>query len=255
MQESLFDLSGRHILVTGAASGIGRQTAITLAQFGAILTLMSRRADQLQETISLLPSAEQHAAVVQDVTQYDALEEVISAAVQRAGGFSGFVHCAGMEMTKPLAMLKPQNYEEVFAVNVIAGCELAKILSKKKYAAGVPSSFVFLSSIVSTVGQPAKIAYSSSKGALLAGVKSMALELAAKQIRVNAISPAVIETEMSIQWMMHLSPEEKERMVKQHPLGLGSTADVANACLFLLSDAARWITGTNLIVDGGYSAQ
>jgi NAD(P)-dependent dehydrogenase (short-subunit alcohol dehydrogenase family) len=254
MQETLFSLHGRHILVTGAASGIGRQTAITLSQHGATLTLLSRREEQLQEMVSLLTEPEKHAAFPLDVTRYEALEEVIGAAVQKAGGVSGFVHSAGMEMTKPLAMLKPQNYEEVFAVNVIAGFELAKILAKKKYAAQAPASFVFIASVVSTVGQPAKIAYSSSKGALIAGVKSMALELAPKRIRVNAISPAVIETEMSRQWINHLSLEEKERMIQQHPLGLGTTEDVANACLFLLSEAARWITGTNLIVDGGYSA-
>lgn len=253
MKKSAFDLSNKHIVITGASSGIGRQTAITLSESGAILTLIARRGDKLLETIELLENKTIHNYYSIDITQYELLEEVIQKVFEKSGSVWGMVHCAGIEMVKPLASLKVKNYEEVFAVNVFAGFELAKILSKKKYCNPEGGSFVFLSSIVSIVGESTKVAYSSSKGAIVSGVKSMALELASKKIRVNSISPAVIQTEMSLSWINNLTLEAKLEMHKQHPLGLGNENDISNATVFLLAESGRWITGTNLIIDGGYS--
>ena len=105
------------------------------------------------------------------------------------------------------------------------------------------------------VGEPAKIAYSASKGALLAGCRSMALELASKKIRVNCISPAIVRTELSDKLFAELPEGTMDRIKSLHPLGFGSPVDIANACVFLLSDEAKWITGSNLVIDGGYSCQ
>ena len=106
------------------------------------------------------------------------------------------------------------------------------------------------------VSQPTIIAYSSSKGALISGVKSIALELALKKVRVNCISPGQIKsTRMTENIFNKFSKEEKVKRIEIYPLGLGKPEDIANACAFLLSDASRWITGTNLIVDGGYSTK
>jgi len=104
------------------------------------------------------------------------------------------------------------------------------------------------------LGDIGNVAYCSSKGALLSAGKAMALELAAKKIRVNCVLPGVVETEMSKQLFLTISEESRNSILKMHPLGLGKPEDIANACIFLLSDASRWITGTNFYVDGGYSS-
>jgi len=252
---SIFNLNNKNIIITGASSGIGRQCAITFSQLGANVILIARNEERLKETYNKLDKGN-HLIISQDITQYAKLEEIVNTAVDKIGKISGFVHSAGIEMTLPLRNMQPSYYKEIFSVNVIAGFELAKIISKKKYVNKEGASFIFISSVFGAVSQPAIVAYSSSKGALISGVKSIALELASKKIRVNCISPGQIEsTRMTESIFGKLSKEEKVKRIEIYPLGLGKPEDIANAGSFLLSDAARWITGTNLIVDGGYSAK
>jgi len=250
---NIFSLKGRTILITGASSGIGRQCAITASQLGANIILVARNKQKLEETYSKLEKGK-HLFFSQDITEYNKLEEIVKEAVENIGKISGFVHSAGIEMTLPLKNITSTHYEKVFSINVISGFELAKIISKKKYLNENGASFVLISSIMGMFGQASKVGYCSSKGALISGAKAMALELAPKNIRVNSILPAVIKTEMSKKLFDVIPEEAKISIINMHPLGLGTPEDVANACIFLLSDASRWITGTNLIVDGGYSA-
>ena len=252
--DSIFDLDHKNIIVTGASSGIGRQCAITFSQLGANVILIARNKERLKEAFSKLEKRN-HLIIPQDITKYIELEEVIDNTVHKVGKISGFVHSAGIEMTLPLRNMQSSYYEEIFSVNVIAGFELARIISKKKYINKEGASFVFISSVMGMLGQAGKVGYCSSKGALISGAKAMALELAKKNIRVNCILPGVVETEMSNEMFNNLSEESKKTIIEMHPLGLGKPEDIANACAFLLSDASRWITGTNLIVDGGYSAK
>ena len=248
-----FSLKNKAIVITGASSGIGRQCAISCLQMGAKVVLIARNIDRLQETISLL-EGEDHLFYSLDITKFSEIEPVIKDVVNKLGKISGFIHSAGIEMTKPLKMMKPNDYQNLFNVNVISGFEFAKAITKKKFAEK-NLSLVFISSIMGELGQAGKVGYCSSKAAIIGGVKAMALELASKQIRVNAISPAVVETEMSKNLYSNLSEEEQNEITLMHPLGLGKPEDVANACIYLLSDASKWVTGTNLIVDGGYSAR
>ena len=248
-----FLLEDKHILITGASSGIGRQCAISCSKMGAKVILIDRDSINLEETIRML-AGEGHENVSQDITQYDAIESIISSVVSRHGKIHGFIHSAGIEMTLPLKMLDHKKIEQVFSVNVIAGLEFSKILSKKKYIAE-NASFVFISSIMAILGQSGKVAYCASKGAISAASKAMALELAGKNIRVNSILPGMVKSEMSIKLLESLSSEARDNIEKMHPLGIGGVEDVANACIFLLSDASKWVTGSNLIVDGGYSAK
>jgi len=249
-----FSLKNKNILITGASSGIGRQCAITFSQLGANVILIARNEERLKETYNRLKKGN-HLIISQDITEYDKLEQIIKYSVEKIGRISGFIHSAGIEMTLPLRSMQPSYYEKMFSVNVIAGFELAKIISKKKYLDKTGASFVFISSIMGIVGNPALIGYSASKGALISAIKSMALEFISRNIRVNCISPGHVETEMASNLFEKISEESKKSIIGMHPLGLGKPEDIANACAFLLSNAARWVTGTNLIIDGGYSAR
>lgn len=254
MNKNLFDLKNKNIFITGASSGIGRQCAITFSKFGANVILVARNKERLEQTFNKLNKGN-HIFIVQDITEYDKLEEIINFSVGKIGKISGFVHSAGIDKLMPFKLIEPDIYKEMFDVNMISGFELARIISKKKYTNKEGASFVFISSIMGILGQIGKIAYCSSKGALISGAKAMALELVKKNIKVNCILPGVVETEMSKQVLSNLSEGSREEILNMHPLGLGKPDDIAYACAFLLSDASRWITGTNLIVDGGYSAK
>ena len=252
--DSIFDLKNKNIIVTGASSGIGRQCAITFSQLAANIILIARNRERLEETFNRLNKGN-HLYISQDIIEYDKLENAINTVTEKIGKISGFVHSAGTEMTLPLRSMTSSYYENMFAINVISGFELARIISKKKYLDENGASFVFISSVMGILGQAGKVGYCSSKGALISGAKAMALEMASKHIRVNCIISGVVETEMSNKMFESLPKESKKSVIDMHPLGLGKPNDIAYACAYLLSDAARWITGTNLIIDGGYSAR
>lgn len=254
MIEYPFSLKDKTVIITGASSGIGRQCAITCSQMGASIVLVALEEQKLLETLSLL-SPGQHTYFAMDITKYDDLDHLISSAVDKCGKIYGFIHSAGIELTLPLKVLKPEFIERAFAVNTISAFEIAKRISNKKYLSDRGGSFVFISSIVSDYGQSGKIGYSSSKGALVSGARSMALELASRKIRVNCVSPGVVETEMSKQLFESISEEARNDIIKMHPMGIGKPIDIANCCLFLLSEESNWITGINLHIDGGYGAQ
>jgi NAD(P)-dependent dehydrogenase (short-subunit alcohol dehydrogenase family) len=250
----LFSLKDKNVLVTGASSGLGKQCALACSQLGANVILVARNKERLKNTYNAMKEGD-HLLFSQDITEYGKLEEIVSKSVEKRGKISGFVHSAGLEETLPFRSTEASNYEKLFSINVVAGFELARIISKKKYLANNGSSFVFISSVMGFLGQPGKIAYCSSKGSLISGTKVMALELALKNVRVNCISPGVIETEMTAKMFKKITTDSINQIEKMHPLGLGKPEYIANACVFLLSDASKWITGTNLIVDGGYSAR
>ena len=252
--DSIFNLKNKNIIITGASSGIGRQCAIIFSQLGANVILIARNKERLKDTFNKLEKGN-HLIIPQEITEYIELEEVIDNTIHKVGKISGFVHSAGIEMTLPLRNMQSSYYEEIFSVNVIAGFELARIISKKKYINKDGASFVFISSVMGILGQAGKVGYCSSKGALISGARAMAMELEKKNIRVNCILSGVVETEMTNKMVENLPEESKKSIIDMHPLGLGKPEDIANACTFLLSDASRWITGTNLIVGGEYSAR
>ncbi|AZA78931.1 SDR family oxidoreductase [Chryseobacterium sp. G0186] len=249
-----FSLKDKNILITGASSGIGRSCSVECSKSGANLILIARNEEELQKTVSMLAPEANVETIIADIAQSDHLEDLIAEKISEIGKISGFIHCAGVEKTLPLKKHTAQLYHDIFAVNVIAGFEIAKILSLKKYKTET-SSFVFISSVAGMVGEIGKAAYSSSKGAVISGARSLAMELSRSNIRVNSISPAMVHTPILEKMFENIGEEAAEEILKKHPLGIGKPEDVANACIFLLSDAARWITGSNLVVDGGYSAQ
>lgn len=248
-----FSLKDKIILITGASSGIGRSCSVECSKSGADLILIARNEEELQKTVSLLAPDSKAETIIADITRAENLEELIAEKVSVLGKISGFIHCAGIEKTLPLKKHTPQLYADIFAVNAISGFEIAKNLSLKKYKSEV-ASFVFISSVAGMVGEIGKSAYSASKGAVIAGARSMAMELSRSGIRVNSISPAMVNTPLLEKMFENVGEAAAEEIIKKHPLGIGQPEDVANACIFLLSDASKWITGSNLVVDGGYSA-
>jgi NAD(P)-dependent dehydrogenase (short-subunit alcohol dehydrogenase family) len=249
-----FSLDNKNILVTGASSGIGTSCCIICAEFGANLIILGRSQRKLDQTLEKLKSGN-HFVLSYDLMNIEGIEKALEEPLNKYGKIHGFIHSAGIDITRPLSSLRQIDYQAIFNTNVISGFEIAKILSKKQFCSPDGASYIFIASVMGMVGESGKIAYSASKGALLAGCRSMALELAAKKIRVNCISPAIVQTELVKNLFTQLPEGAMEKIKSLHPLGFGSPADIANACVFLLSDEAKWITGSNFVIDGGYSCQ
>lgn len=246
------DLSGRHFLVTGASSGIGRETAILISQLGGRLTVTGRSPERLNETLLALNSAGHRAE------PYD-LEDVSGIPVWMKnlagnGPFHGLVHCAGIHSMTPLRVVEPATLDRVMRINFQTAVMLARGIRHKNCIAPTGGSIVFVSSVAGLVGEAGVSAYSASKAALLGLTRSLAMELASERIRVNAVAPGFVKSEMSDRLTASLPPEYAGAIEKKHPLGVGTVTDVANSIVFLLADTARWITGSTLVVDGGYSA-
>jgi NAD(P)-dependent dehydrogenase (short-subunit alcohol dehydrogenase family) len=148
----------------------------------------------------------------------------------------------------------PAAVNELLRTNLLSAIMLMRGFSQKDCHAA-ESSVVFLSSIVGFTGRPSASVYGASKAALVGLAKSLAVELAGHRIRVNCVAPAFVETEMFAQFRETLPPEQLEALERAHPLGFGTARDVANAVAFLIANTGRWITGSTLVVDGGYSAQ
>lgn len=242
-----FSLDGKTILVTGASSGIGRETAITCSKLGAKVVVVSRVEETLSETLSLL-SGEGHAKIVAELTNSDDVKRVVDEAPQ----LDGLVLCAGKGLTLPFPFCSKDKYDDVFAINFDSPVETLRLLTKKrKLNAG--SSVVFVCSVggnsVFSVG--ASI-YGASKAALMATMKFCAKELAAKKIRVNSVNPGMTNTKLIHRGT--LTDEQLKADQDRYPLKrYGEPADIANGIVYLLSDASSWVTGHALVIDGGIS--
>jgi 3-oxoacyl-[acyl-carrier protein] reductase len=245
-------LQGRTILVTGASSGIGRATAVLLSKLGARLVLVARDKDKLSEIESLLNNSENLIEVF-NLSQVDEISDWLRVVALKVGGLHGLVHSAGVHLARPLRLVNEKSISDVFEVNVNAAIGLAKGFRQKSVC---PSggSIVFLSSVMGLVGQPGVSVYSASKGAIIALTKSLALELAREGIRVNCIAPGTVRTEMTENLEKSLTSEQFQAIELMHPLGLGRPVDVANGVAFLLAETGRWVTGSTLVIDGGYTA-
>jgi NAD(P)-dependent dehydrogenase (short-subunit alcohol dehydrogenase family) len=249
----MINLNGKRILITGASSGIGRAVSQQVAALGGRLVMLDRNTVNHDETSKLLHENE-HRFFRVDVTDYNHVEQIIRSTVAENGPISGFVHSAGIEKTLPVKASTPEVFKEIFEINVFAGFEIARIISQKKIFNDQGTSFVFISSIRGKFGEAGLLAYCSSKGALLSGAKAMALELAPKNIRCNCVLPGIVETEMVKNFFDAMPIEAKERVLANYPLGFGKPSDIAYLISFLLSDEARWITGSDFVADGGYTA-
>lgn len=243
-----FSLREKTILVTGASSGIGRAIAIECSRMGATVIITARSKERLEKTMMQM-EGDVHKHICTDLSDDDAIMELV-----KSLDFSldGVVHCAGYTIPKPFQYLSRDNIDGVMKVNFLAPVLLTQLLLKNKKLKR-NCSMVFISSISGTlVSYIGGSVYSASKGAINGIAKTLALELASKQMRVNTITPGMIETNIISEGI--ISDEQLAQDANRYPLKrYGKPEEVAYATVYLLSDASKWVTGSNLLIDGGYT--
>lgn len=250
-----FSLEGKNIIISGAASGIARQCAISCSKMGARLVLLDLNEEGLRETMTMVERPEEHFTAVVNLTERNRVKEVVAEGVAKVGKVSGLLNCAGISTTLPINAVKEETLDKFFKVNVYTGYYLTQEVCRRANLSDGGASIVFFSSVAGSYGEAGKSVYGMTKGALKAVTKSLAVELSRKNVRVNAVSPGVVVTPIN-QNLPHIAdPEKRAALEASHLLGLGRTTDIANACIYLLSDAARWVTGINLFVDGGFTVR
>ena len=242
-----FSLENKTILVTGASSGIGRAIAIECSKMGASVIITGRNEERLKETYSQM-RGKQPNYIVADLSKPGEVQNL----TKNITTLNGLVNCAGLTKVLPFPFAERKDFEEVMEVNFFAPTELSRLLVKtKKLQKG--ASIVFISSVSGVYcSAVAGSIYSSSKGAINGLAKAMALDLAPKGIRVNCVNPGMIDTHIFSEGK--ITQEQLNEDMKRYPLKrFGKPEEVAYAVIYLLSDTAEWITGSNLLIDGGYT--
>jgi NAD(P)-dependent dehydrogenase (short-subunit alcohol dehydrogenase family) len=244
-----FSLEGKTILVTGASSGIGRAIAIECSKMGATVIISARNEKRLNETLALMDSANSCKLIVADLANENELIHIVDSI---ECPLNGIIQCAGLTVSKPFQFLSKENMRNVMTVNFDAPVLLTQLLLKKKKINN-PASIVFISSISGVLcSSVAGSIYSASKGAINGIIKGMALDLASKNIRVNSVNPGMIDTHIFGAGI--ITEEQLEEDKKHYPLKrYGKPEEVAYAVIYLLSDASNWMTGSNIVIDGGYT--
>jgi NAD(P)-dependent dehydrogenase (short-subunit alcohol dehydrogenase family) len=241
-----FQLHGKTVLVTGASSGIGRAVAVECARVGARLVISGRNQERLDETMAMLDAlggSGGHVACVADVTDAVQLGQLVEA----AGEIDGVVHAAGISSVAPMRMLRQAAMQNTLDNNLMAPLMLTQRLLYKK-ALRNNASLIFLSSIAAHTATLGLSPYAASKAALEGMIGPLALEIAPRGMRANALAPGIVDTPM-----VNRDDDLMATQRKLYPLGLGNPEDVAYAAIYLLSDASRKVTGTRLHLDGGIS--
>ncbi len=248
MMYNPYSLEGKTILVTGASSGIGKATAIECSKMGATVVVTARNEERLKETLGVL-EGQGHSMIICDLTSDEELNNLVEVCPE----LDGLVCNAGINKLAPIRMLKEADMSNIFSVNTFSPIFLLQKLTKKKKIKD-DGSVVFTSSI-SGIGAAAvgESMYIASKGAISAFVKAAALEYSKKGVRVNAVCPGMVKTDMSDAYELNEGDNED---LKNYPLGRYATPeDIAWGIIYLLSNASSWVTGTNLIIDGGLTTR
>ena len=236
-----------YILITGASSGIGRQCAIQLSKENKLI-LCARRENKLLETKAMCENSENHLIFPYDLTKVEYIEkELNSFLIQKTVEIEKFLHCAGTLQLLSAKAFDMEVCDKIFKTNVFSAMAITKVLLKKNNKKDM-KKIIFISALYSKKGAIGNSFYASSKGALDSYMRSIAKELA-PIVKVNSILPGGINTEIT----NTTSEEQKKIIEKGYPLGFGETTDVANMVEFLFSPKADWITGQQILVDGGAS--
>jgi len=245
-----FSLAGKTALVTGASSGIGRASAIECSRMGATVVLTARNAERLNETLAALEGSG-HSCIAADLCREDDIDRLVAEMPR----IDGLVCNAGISRPNLVQFIERQDIMESFDTNAFGSFMLVqKLLAAKKISKG--ASVVFTSSVAGTYcSYVGSAMYSATKGAIQGYVKAMALDVAPKGIRVNSVIPAIVDTGIFAQQTINLEQlQEMQEDKRRYPLRrFGRPEDVAYAIVYLLSDASAWVTGTGLLIDGGYT--
>jgi NAD(P)-dependent dehydrogenase (short-subunit alcohol dehydrogenase family) len=242
-----FSLKGKTVLITGASSGIGEATAIECSKLGATVIITGRNEDRLRKTYEKL-LGNGHLYFLADLT----IEKQVVEMAKNLPEINGLVNVAGILKTLPFQFVNRLDLTDIFNINFFAPVLLSQNLIKsKKLIKG--SSIVFISSIDGPLtAHIGNSMYSASKGAVTAMVKNMALDLASKKIRVNCILPGMIETPLIN--INGITEDQLTADMNLYPLKrFGKPEEIAYAVIYLLSDASNWVTGSNLLIDGGFT--
>ncbi len=242
-----FSLTGKTVFITGASSGIGKAIALECSKMGAKLIITGRNKERLDDTLANL-EGNGHSAIVADLTKEDGIKKISEEVLL----LDGIVHSAGIYKLVPVSFINEEAVKEVVGTNFMAPLALTSQLLKAKKV-NKNASIVFISSIAgSLVSSPGGSLYSASKGALNGLIKGMALDLAPRGIRVNGVAPGTIQT--TIFEESAVSHDQLSEDVKKYPLKrYGKPEEVAYSVIYLLSDASAWVTGSSLVIDGGFT--
>jgi NAD(P)-dependent dehydrogenase (short-subunit alcohol dehydrogenase family) len=236
---NLFDIQNKTILVTGASSGLGRELAIQCSYLGAKVVVTGRNEERLQETLSHMSN--EAVAITADLSANSDVAKLI----ELLPSLDGVIFCAGVVEYAPVKLINSDRISSLMAINFDSQVLLTQQLLKQKKL-NRNSSLVYVSSIASKIGVAGTALYSASKSALNAFVRVTATELSSMGIRANSLCPGIILTPMG-----EKAQDMGKDIAKDYPLGLGNPIDVVGPCVFLLSEASRWVTGIELVLDGG----
>lgn len=235
----------QRFIVTGASSGIGKGVALSLNNFGATVVAIARREDKLKELKAEAKYPENIFIEVKDLSNdIEGLPAYIKSLKDKYGKFQGMAYCAGLGGLQPLRAVDMETMQKTFSVNYFAPVFMTKGFADKRNNNGRGSSIVCIASAGGVHCDPGMTCYAGSKGALIASMQSIARELAPSGLRVNCVSPTLIDTNMA-------GETERQYAEGKYPFGLGEVSDVANMIVYLLSEQAKWITAQNYIIDCG----
>lgn len=248
------NFSSKRFLITGASSGMGAHIALTLNTLGAEVIAIARDEQKLLKQKSFAKNKDLFHILQKDISEINSLDKWVLEITKQYGSFDGAVLSAGYQQTAPISsVLSVESAIPLFNTNYFGNLQIIKGLIDRRAKSNKNASFVFLSSNSSIKAQKGLTNYAATKGAINTAIKSIALEIAPLSYRINAISPGFVMTEMIEDWSKVYDSTYIENIKKEYPLGIGKVEDITPLICFLLSEYSHWITGQNIVIDGGAS--